>query len=100
MTALDKRDPRLELANCQRFYNISTWLSGGYHVAGGNVDVAAYFPTAMRAAPTIVIGSTSNTNLGTVTAPFVGSTYAGATAQVTATGGYSLLTSFTASADL
>jgi hypothetical protein len=70
-TPLEKLGPQLELGNCQRFY-----LPGEYGViataggAGSYVGGVAYFPTTMRAAPTIAVTPTgTDTNISTTNAP-------------------------------
>jgi hypothetical protein len=100
-TPLEKRDPVLELQQCQRFYQWGQAYFGGY--SAGNVSAIGswVFPVTMRAAPTVVVTTNADTNLtsptmnvfGGSSVAFVGATPAGAV-------GWSINRVFTASADL
>jgi hypothetical protein len=105
MTPLEKLDPRLDLANCQRFYlatqrqiriAFNAWGGGAYQA------LPVYFPVSMRAAPVIVLGTSSNVaNIASVNS--VNSDTQGFAIQAlsTAAGGTTNdMAGFTASADL
>jgi hypothetical protein len=98
-TPLEKLDPQQDLAKCQRFYQSTTVVYGGYNVAGNNLSTVAYFPVWMRAAPTVTPGANSGFNTGAVTnSP--GQGWMVSYATVTATGSAAVNQSMTLSADL
>jgi hypothetical protein len=100
-TPLEKLDPRLDLANCQRFYQIGGAYNGGG--ASGVVTLASSWalPVTMRATPTITSNFTLTTNVTSPQfAPGAGSGGVQLTAVTAAAGGYAIGGSFTASADL
>jgi hypothetical protein len=103
-TPLEKLDPRLDLSNCQRFYQTGQLLASGYAIAGIGAISTWVFPVVMRASPTLTASGNANANLSSVTLnALVGN--AGAMAMfinssVIATGGWTINQSFTASADL
>jgi hypothetical protein len=101
-TQLEKRDPMLELALCQRFFlqlpnltPISTYVSGSYAVYGQII-----MPVAMRATPTIAFYSSAYTNSSG--AASAGNTPVGAKVSVlsTATGPVVFTSGVTLTADL
>jgi hypothetical protein len=99
-TSVEKRDPMLEKALCQRFYQTAPLRVQGW-AEGANVIAAQWQPfiTSMRASPTITPNYSTQSNcagsIGTTTAdgfqPF---------AIGVATGQMNLQGTFTASADL
>jgi hypothetical protein len=101
-TKLEKRDPVLELQQCQRFYCAMGALQFlGYTVAGGGFGYTLTFPTPMRAAPTIVFGSPTYTNASGITSAGPTTTGVIVYASAVATGNCIwFLSNMTASADL
>jgi hypothetical protein len=106
-TPLEKLDPVMQLQQCQRFYCTGQVVIGGYGTAGmANVGQTYSLPMPLRSpTPTVTIGATSNTNIGTVTGTAL--SFAGTcpviwfSAAVGGTaGGWMMNVSFTASADL
>jgi len=62
-TPLEKLDPRLDLANCQRFYTVgSFWMNQISSIPNGQYGAWIAFPTTMRAAPTGALLSISYVN--------------------------------------
>lgn len=100
-TALEKLDPRMDLANCQRFatafhYGINSYGAG---TAAGGTTVL--LPVTMRAAPTVTtIGTPTLNNCTGLN--FANQQPAGLKVYtvITATGGYGLEADLLASADL
>lgn len=58
-TPLEKLDPRMDLANCQRFYVVQTGYLYGFAVNTTNLIVLWTFPVQMRATPTITLLTTA-----------------------------------------
>jgi hypothetical protein len=102
-TPLEKPDPRYDLANCQRFYQVGSWNFGGGVQPGVGYATSQAFPTTMRASPTLTTSGTTATNTTnqSVTALFA-SPGAGISiyAQCTAAAAFVWAGSFQASADL
>jgi hypothetical protein len=99
-TPLEKPDPQQDLAKCQRFYQAGGFVNlNGYSLAGNGVMASTLFPVVMRATPTIVPTYNGQSNISTpsMTASASGTTLYGVG---TASGGFILNASFTASADL
>jgi hypothetical protein len=93
--------PRDELANCQRFYQTGNVQFWSYQVAGSGAALQLPFPTPMRAMPTVVPSFTTQANCtGNIVQAATNAYYQVAAGNVTATGGFHLVGSFTASADL
>lgn len=67
-TPLEKPDPLHDLAKCQRFYSVTQVGVLAYATAGAYIGALCYFPVAMRAFPTIVVGGTigADSNLAAV----------------------------------
>lgn len=69
-TPLEKRDPVLELQQCQRFYFTTSAIGqDGYaSAANGVVAVPILFPVTMRASPSVVfnVAGSNNTNPPTI----------------------------------
>jgi hypothetical protein len=61
-TPLEKRDPMLELALCQRMFFAFNAVAIGYSVGGNNVYGMYTLPVTLRAAPTVVISGQSYFN--------------------------------------
>jgi len=91
--------PQQQLAACQRFYQVGQLLGNGYGVASVTVSASSLLPVLMRATPTVALGSNFSTGVNT---PTLGTVVGGvfANALTTATAGYSVNCTFTASADL
>ena len=100
MTALEKRPIVLELETCQRYYCGGGGGNSIYDTAAGAYYQQFFFPTPMRAIPTVVFTATSVTNLasGTMTAASASGFYG--TMKATAAGLATYTYSFTASAEL
>lgn len=101
-TPLEKPDPQVDLANCQRFYQLMTATHRGYQLAGGVFGSSINFPVAMRASPTLVVaGSPGYTNAsGFLVSPGSSNNYLTAWATATAAGVAEYQANITASADL
>jgi hypothetical protein len=100
-TALEKPDIRYDKANCQRFYLTTQGVIGGYGVTGAGVGQSVAFPVTMRATPTAASISTTNSNVSSFTlTPLAGGVGVWLNGVVTATGAWSVNSSFSASADL
>jgi hypothetical protein len=66
-TPLERPDPRVDLAQCQRFYQVvGAALVSGYDSAGGSIFTEYAFQTPMRAAPSVVFGTFGYSNASTV----------------------------------
>jgi hypothetical protein len=101
ITPLDIPDIMLDIANCQRFYQTGQFTQYGYQGAGAAVGGTWPFPVLMRAAPTVVTTTVSNTNVSAYTVTASGGNVSLVfSGTATATGGYILNDTFTASADL
>jgi hypothetical protein len=103
VTALEKPDPRFELANCQRFYQLVQYTQYGYGLAGASFGGNCQLPVTMRGTPAITQSTVTNTNLGTVTSSAntanIGQSV-NITAAATATATTIMNIQFTASAEL
>jgi hypothetical protein len=102
-TPLEKLDPRYDLANCQRFYQVGQVAFGGNSptAGAGGQYASAYFGVVMRAAPAVTTSQNNSANF-TISgwsglASNSGVTLAG---TIPASGGYSINANFIASADL
>lgn len=57
-TPLEKLDPRIELSNCQRFYQLHTQIFlEGYGPTGNALIQEVMLPTVMRAAPSVIFSN-------------------------------------------
>src|SRR5215467_484297 len=70
-TQLEKKDPEVDLANCQRFYvafPTNSILISGYNSTGGLYYNVFTLPTTMRSTPTVTVNSaaTGNSSAATV----------------------------------
>ena len=99
-TPLEKPDPQQDLAKCQRFYQVGYTQFSSYGTAGMTAAMIVPLPVQMRALPTIVpsLSGSSNVSASAVNSvtPYVYQTQG----NVIATGGFSIIGAFTASADL
>ncbi len=99
MTPLEKPDPQVDLANCQRFYQIGNTCFYGYSEAGMGFGGYQSYPVTFRAAPTVVFSGVQYANSSGI--GLNGGNYgANYYATCTATGSANFFASFTASADL
>lgn len=62
-TPLEKPDPQVDLANCQRFYQTGQVYQASYGLAGAGFQMSRAFPVPMRAAPSVVVLSQTNSNI-------------------------------------
>ena len=98
-TQLEKLDPGLDLANCQRFYQTTSVLWGGECTNAVTNYASMGLNTTMRAVPTVAISSDASTNFGTRTPASTASiVYVTAVASSTAAGAINC--TVTATADL
>jgi len=99
-TPLEKPDPQVNLANCQRFYldSISSWYGTG--TGGQSMGGFVPFKTTMRGVPTITFYSTGYTNASAVGAYSIDPNGFICNAVATANGAASLFTGYKATADL
>jgi hypothetical protein len=99
-TKLEKRDPVLELQQCQRFYCTGTvgWYGNG--TAGNNVGSVVSFSTPMRAVPTIIISGAVYGNSSGASSAFPGVSGFLPFVVVTASAAVNYTANYTASADL
>jgi hypothetical protein len=67
-TILEKPDPRFDLSNCQRFYQVCYFSFGSSAAVGGSgATLMLPFTVPLRATPTIVPGYTTQANCGSST---------------------------------
>lgn len=99
-TPLEKRDPMLELQQCQRFYQYGTLSLYGYQASGNIVMMTNMLPVPMRTAPTIVPTITATGNLTGATISATTAFYVTIQGTSSATANFALTGSYTASADL
>jgi hypothetical protein len=98
-TPLEKPDPRMDLANCQRFYQINKILWGGYVTSGWTYYASVPHIVSMRTVPTVTVTADSSSSFGARTlVSEVTLVYVSAASN--ATGNGLLYSLFTASADL
>jgi hypothetical protein len=99
-TQLEKLDPRLDLANCQRFYVNMPVFVGGYTAASNNLWAPITLPVTMRAAPTTAFSNQAYSNASALTANQSYAQMVTIQATVTTTGGAYASGLIQASADL
>ena len=101
-TPYERQSMRFDLGNCQRFYQVGQINLSGYATAGISCHSGLLFPTPMRASPTMTPTYTTQTNCGSSTVLGAGTNASGFAPYtvVSATGGYILAGTFTASVDL
>jgi hypothetical protein len=99
-TPLEKLDPRVDLANCQRFYALGSAGWFGYGGAANNIGGMTTFPVAMRGTPTVVITGPGYNNASGAAASSIANNTCLIAAIATATGVAGFTCGYTASADL
>lgn len=100
MTPLEKLDPRIDLANCQRFYQTGRLQLYSHAGAGSTVAQSVLFPVVARATPTLTTNFTNTANgTGQALAP-LGAFGLVLFANAVASGTVQLDCIYTASADL
>jgi hypothetical protein len=97
---LEKRDPGLELALCQRFYATGNIHLVGFQNAGSGASQVQSLPEPMRANPTLTPTFTTQTNCGSSTLAALSNSDIFPSTAITATNPFVLIGSYTASADL
>ena len=97
---LEKPDPRYDLTNCQRFYQIGNFAYNGYTASTVVEASPILWNVTMRAAPSVTPSFTTQTNCASSTT--TGITANGFSPQTTgsSTAVYTFIGSYTASADL
>jgi hypothetical protein len=98
-TPLEKIDPQQDIAKCQRFFQKGQLIASGYGSGAAGIYYSSNLPVTMRALPTIVPTVQSSTNLGPPTSGSYTGNEIWFNATITATGQYTISTSYTASAD-
>jgi hypothetical protein len=99
-TPLEKVDPRVDLSNCQRFYQIGAFSFIAYNTSAAAVGQSLSLPVTMRTTPTVTSNYTTQTNATAGSIQAVGNACVEPFATTTATGAVGLAGTFTASADL
>jgi len=99
-TKLEKRDPVLELQQCQRFYQTGAVSMYSYNTAGAYVTQMLPLPVTLRSNTPVVTPTLTPSNLTGVTMDAQGPGAVRVVATATATGACNAIGSFTASADL
>ena len=100
-TPLEKLDPRMDLANCQRFYQVLQGVIASYGLIGSTVAGMVSFSVTMRAPPTFALITMSDVNVSSPSYNAVaGNSGMWLGGVPTATGGFIINRNFTASADL
>jgi hypothetical protein len=99
-TPLEKLDPRVDMANCQRFYQYGALLFGGYATTGVQLFGSSLFPVVMRSTPTMA--QSSGNTINNISSFLLGSSQFACwvNGNAAATGAWTMLVNFTASADL
>lgn len=102
MTPLEKPDPQVDVAKCQRFYQTGYASISSYGVSGWAYGVTLSFIVTMRATPTmaIVAGTPSYANASSASISANNAGQYTPQAQAVTTGSYAANFSWTASADL
>lgn len=99
-TPLEKIDPQIDLANCQRFYTAVNYLVGGYATAGSYAYGTLVYPVSMRSTPTLIFSAPANSNSSGINVLLSNSAMVQVDVQATATGLTSTQCLVLASADL
>ena len=99
-TKLEKRDPVLELQQCQRFFQTGAVSMYAYNTAGAYVTQMLPLPVTLRSNTPVVTPTLTPSNLTGVTMDAQGPGAVRVVATATATGACNAIGSFTASADL
>lgn len=89
-----------DLARCQRFYQIGTYLQFGAGIAAAGFGGTTIFPVVMRGTPTVVYPSPTLTNLASLAASSARADGMLTMGSCTAAGQTGINTTFTASADI
>jgi hypothetical protein len=98
-TPLEKLDPRMDVANCMRFFQTGTIQHDSYNAAGGSWSVTLSAIELMRAPPTITFAVITNANC-TVNVGQLGAQQFNMYGTVTATGQFQAQANYDAAADL
>jgi hypothetical protein len=98
-TPLEKRDPVLELQQCQRFFQTGKMVWGGNVTSGVTTYLTASRPTTMRGIAQMIITTNGSSGYATPTLVDEGTEFL-ASAAANFTGAAVLSLTFTASADL
>jgi hypothetical protein len=86
-TPLERPDPRVDLAQCQRFFqSLGGVLISGYDTAGASIFTDFGLPTPMRAAPSAVFGTFAYSNASAVAMNATTATHMRPRVLATATG--------------
>lgn len=100
-TPLEKRDPMLELALCQRFYQIGQIVLLAYaNAASMPAGQTIALPVFMRSAATFTTANQGNANIGAVSMSMLAGGMVYMSAPAIGAGAVTFNTTFTASADL
>ena len=99
-TPFERRPIGTELALCQRYFQLVSSFGFGYAPSGSQRAANPFFMTEMRAVPSIVVTGATGVNCTGQAAVNIGTRSFGITTTVLGLGGYSLDTSWTASAEL
>jgi hypothetical protein len=104
-TPYNRQSLTKSMADCQRYYNTGSLVTGGYGLAGGAVYCGYPLKVTMRASPIVTNSPQTATNCGTFTLTASATAYGAPqdltfTALVTAAGMFVAQTVFTASAEL
>jgi hypothetical protein len=99
-TPLEHIDPRMDLANCQRFYQIGHVSFWTYTAAGNIIAQSWALPVVMRAVPTTTYNFLTANNITSQSLVALSNGYAQLYATASATGSTQMEATFTASADL
>jgi len=102
-TPVEKLDPRMDWANCQRFYQTGQIALAAYQNTGFGIYAPYPLPVQMRAAPTVVSvgGSGGNSGVGAISWVVTGNgAQVVANPSATASGPFIINQQFSASADL
>jgi len=99
-SSLEKLEYVDDLSHCQRFYQVGTMQTAGYHTAGGIIWMSNLLPVTMRAMAATTFNPTQSSNVGAVTLTALSNGAVNLATSAVATGAYQVAGGFTASADL
>jgi len=99
-TPLEKLDPVTDLQRCQRFYQTGFIQLAGNAAAGAGNNCTIPFPVTMRGMPAVTPTFTNQTNCSGSTIYVISPGFYQPYTIGTAAGGYTVIGTFTASADL
>lgn len=98
-TPLEKIDPQIELAQCQRFYQIGQCVISGYGLTAVSIGQTVSLPVTMLDTPTIATSAAATVNVSSFTATALASGAIWFHGTVTVTGSWQIDTNtFTATA--